>query len=391
MKDIAKSKEKIIEELEKRLSKDLTYDSGFILGSMCSEPLKFATEIYSKYISKNLGDPGLFPGTMELEHEIIQELGGLFGCRNVVGTITTGGTESNIIAMRIARNLFKNKKSPEFIVPASAHISFDKGAELLGITLKKAKLTKDFYLDLNHLSSLISENTIGLVGVAGTTSLGLIDPIEKLAKISEKNSLFLHVDAAFGGFILPFLKELGYNIPRWDFSIKNVLSITADPHKMGLAPIPSGGFLLKPSSLYEEFGYEIPYLAGGGFKHFNILGTRIGASTIAFWALWNYLGKEGYKNIVKECMEATSYFMKRINEIPGIKVVVKPIMNIIGITTENGEKVEIIDEELRKKKWKLGLFNNLKILRAVIMPHVKKEHIDKFCIDLELITKKLFN
>jgi len=361
------------------------------MGSMCTEPLKFATEIYTKYITKNLGDPGLFPGTMELENEIIQEMGGLFGCRNVLGTITTGGTESNIIAMRIARNLFKNKKNPEFIVPASAHISFDKGAELLKIALKKAKLKKDFSLDLNHLSSLISENTIGLVGVAGTTSLGLIDPIDKLANISEENNLFLHVDAAFGGFVLPFLKELGYKIPSWDFSIKNVLSITADPHKMGLVPIPSGGFLIKPSSFYEEFGYEIPYLAGGGFKHFNIIGTRIGASAIAFWALWNYLGREGYKNIVKECMETTFYFMKRIDEISGIKVVVKPIMNIIGITTENGENIKIIDKELRKKKWKLGLFNNLKILRAVIMPHVKKEHIDKFCIDLELITKKLFN
>lgn len=214
MKEIIKSKEKIIAELEKKLSNDLSFDSGFILGSMCTEPLKFAIEIYTKYISKNLGDPGLFPATAELEYEIIQEHGGLYGCRDVMGTITTGGTESNIIAMRIARNLCKNIKNPEFVVPLSAHISFDKGAELLGMKLKKAKLKKDFSLDLNHFSSLITENTVGFAGVAGTTSLGLIDPIVKLGNLAANHNIFFHVDAAFGGFVLPFLKEMGYVIPK---------------------------------------------------------------------------------------------------------------------------------------------------------------------------------
>lgn len=389
MKEIKKSKETIIAEIEKKLSKDLTYDSGFILGSMCTEPLKFAIEIYTKYISKNLGDPGLFPATAELEHEIIQELGGLYGCRDVVGTITTGGTESNIIAMRVARNLCKNFKNPEFIVPLSAHISFDKGAELLGMTLKKAKLKNDFSLDLNHFSSLITENTVGFAGVAGTTSLGLIDPIDKLGNLAAIHNMFFHVDAAFGGFVLPFLKEMGYAIPKWDFSVKSVISITADPHKMGLAPIPCGGFIIKTLSIKENIEYNIPYLAGGGFKHFNITGTRSGASIIALWALWKYLGNNGYKKVVKECMDNTFYLEKRIKEISGIQVAVKPVMNVIAITTKNNENIEKIDKELRKKKWMLGLFKDFNVLRAVIMPHVKKEHLDKFCDDLEKITKKL--
>lgn len=168
-----------------------------------------------------------------------------------------------------------------------------------------------------------------------------------------------------------------------------MISITSDPHKMGLVPIPCGGFIIKTSSVNEDIEYNIPYLAGGGFKHFNIAGTRSGASLIALWALWKYLGHNGYKKVVKECMDNTFYLENRIKEISGIQVAVKPVMNIIGITTQNNENIEKIDKELRKKKWMLGLFKDFNILRAVIMPHVKKEHLDRFCEDLEKITKKI--
>jgi len=263
-------KQKILELLEKKLKKDLSYDSGSILGSMCSEPLNFTKEIHNKYISKNLGDPGLFLGTAELENEVIREIGELFGDGNIYGTFTTGGSEANLIAMRIARNLHPQIKKPEIVLPCSAHISFDKAADLLNIKLKKVNLLDNFQLDLNHLESLINDKTCAVVGVAGTTSLGLVDPIEEIGEYIQGRDIFFHVDAAFGGFVLPFLKELGYPVPAWDFSVKRVDSITADPHKMGLGVIPSGGYLIKDASILKKTGFEIPYLAGGNFKHFHI-------------------------------------------------------------------------------------------------------------------------
>ncbi|MBY9019460.1 MAG: tyrosine decarboxylase MfnA, partial [Candidatus Lokiarchaeota archaeon] len=108
-------KHKILEILEKKLKKDLSYDSGSILGSMCTEPLNIAKEIHYKYISKNLGDPGLFLGTAELENEVIREIGELFGNANIFGTFTSGGSEANLIAMRIARNLRPDIKKPEVV------------------------------------------------------------------------------------------------------------------------------------------------------------------------------------------------------------------------------------------------------------------------------------
>ncbi|MFX0139914.1 MAG: tyrosine decarboxylase MfnA [Candidatus Hodarchaeota archaeon] len=382
-------KQEILKILSEKLKIDYSYKSGSILGSMCTEPLEFGVKLYMKYISKNLGDPGLFLGTAALEEELISEIGELFGGKNIIGSFTTGGSESNLIAMRIAKELRPDITNPEVVVPCSAHVSFDKAADLQGINLKKAKLNDNFELDMDHFESLINKNTCGVVGIAGTTSLGLIDPIENIGKLVEDKEIFFHIDAAFGGFVLPFLKELNFAIPAWDFSVESVDSITADPHKMGLGIIPSGGFLLRDISISQKLGYEIPYLAGGNFKHFHIVGTRSGGTVIAFWAIMKSLGINGFKKIVEKCMDNTAYLANRINEIKGIKLATNPVTNIVGITTESGESICKIDEELRKRNWMVGKFEDFNLIRIVIMPHVQKAHLQKFLEDLKQIIQKL--
>ena len=382
-------KQEIFKLLEEKLCNDYSYESGFILGSMCTEPLEIGKEVYQKYISKNLGDPGLFKCSADLEDELVAEIGELFGGENILGTFTTGGSEANIIAMRIAKKLRPDIKNPEMIVPASAHASFDKGEDFLGLKIKKANLKENYELDLDHFKSLINENTCGVVGIAGTTSLGLIDPIEEIGKLIEDRNIFFHVDAAFGGFVLPFLKQIGYEIPPWDFSVKSVSSITADPHKMGSGIIPSGGFLIRDPQVLKKAGFEIPYLAGGNFKHLHIVGTRPGASVIAFWAIMKSLGMNGFNKIIQKCMENTNYLVKCVNDIDGIKLAANPVMNVVGLTTESGESICKLDEELRKMNWMLGKFQDFNLVRIVMMPHVKKTHISNFLTDLKDIIKKL--
>jgi tyrosine decarboxylase/aspartate 1-decarboxylase len=250
-------------------------------------------------------------------------------------------------------------------------------------------LLDNFQLDLNHLESLVNDNTCAVVGVAGTTSLGLIDPIEEIGECIEGRDIFFHVDAAFGGFVLPFLKELGYSVPAWDFSVKSVDSITADAHKMGLGIIPSGGYFIRDVSILKKTGFEIPYLAGGNFKHFHIVGTRPGSPIIAFWATIKHLGVNGFKEIVKKCMENTKFLSQRISEIDGVKLAVDPVMNIVGITTESGKSICELEKSLRDNKWMLGKFLDFNLVRVVIMPHVKREHLIEFSSDLEKIVKKL--
>ncbi|MHA1606684.1 MAG: tyrosine decarboxylase MfnA [Candidatus Freyarchaeota archaeon] len=380
--------EKVLEELESRLSLDMDYRSGRILGSMCTIPHPLARKIVSKYLEKNLGDPGLFPQTFQIEREVIKMLGSLFGNPEASGIIVSGGTEANITAMRIARNMSRRlgRNGREVIVPESAHASFDKAADILDLKLVKAKLDEEYRVNVDDVQSKISKNTIAIVGVAGTTALGTVDPIEALSDISEDKNLYLHVDAAFGGFVLPFLERMGIEIPRFDFRVEGVSSITVDPHKMGMAPIPAGGILLRDVKMFKDNSFEIPYLAGGKYEHPIILGTRSGATVIATWALLKHLGIEGYIKIVRKCMQVTHIIERGIEEIEGLRTPVKPLMNIVGISSEMIDICQL-DLELRRKGWALGKFPTF--LRIVVMPHVKRKHATQFLKELQEIVRKL--
>jgi len=389
MREFGLKREEIELKLNNKLSKDCDFTSGYILGSMCTEPLDFARDIYSRYLHINVGDKGISPCTANFEEHLISDIGELFHGENLVGNFTSGGTEGNIIAIRIAKKFKPLIKTPEVIVSESAHLSFEKLADLIGVRIVKADLTDDLVVDIEDVREKVNKNTCGLVGIAGTTGLGLVDPIPELGEIASENDLFLHIDAAFGGFILPFMKELGYSIPSWDFSVQGVNSITADPHKMGMGIIPTGTFLIREDENLKKLKFEIPYLAGGSFHHFNLTGTRPGASVVAFWAVYNYLGLEGYKRIVKECLDNTTYLKNRISEIENVKIKIEPQTNVIGLTLEDDSDISILNQKLKKKGWKLGEFDKLNFLRIVCMPHVKREHLDRFCIDLKSVIKEI--
>jgi tyrosine decarboxylase/aspartate 1-decarboxylase len=375
----------VLKELELRLSRDFTYSSGRIVGSMCTYPHSLARKVYTSFLDRNLGDSGLSPALVKLEKETIHLLGTLLSNPKASGHIVTGGTEANTLALWAAKRLSK-KMHCEVIVPASAHYSFDKAAALLGLKIAKVGLNSRFQVDVEAVEKAVNSNTIAIVGVAGTTGLGVVDPISELSEIAVKKDLYLHVDAAFGGFVLPFLKKLGFSVPDFDFSLPSVCSITIDPHKMGLAPIPAGGILFRNERLRKTVAWNVSYLAGGKSEQATIVGTRSGASVIAVWALLKHLGKEGYKRIVRSCMRLTWKLAREIQKINGLDITTEPVMNIIGIKSEVLD-IRRIAKELRLRKWAVSLFPNH--IRIVVMPHVQKQHIEEFIEDLRDIVNKL--
>ena len=379
MQEFGLPEEEIVNRLAKLLKDDKKYDSGKILGSMCTKPLTIAMKIYQSFFDRNLGDPGLFPATWAIERDVIKMISTLLHNPGGVGYCCSGGTEANLIAMRMARNSHE-LKHPEIVVPTSAHASFDKAADLMNMNIIKVPLNEDYQVDVEGVRAAISEDTVAIVGIAGTTSLGVIDPIEELNEIAIENDIYLHVDAAFGGLVLPFLRNLGRSIPDFDFKLNGVRSMTADPHKMGMSPIGTGGIIFRDSSIMRANSYEIPYLAGGNFRQATIVGTRSGAAVIATWAIFKYLGIDGYSKIVKKCMNLTEILAKGIQQIDGVSTVIDPIINIVGFKSEN-YNINKIDHELRKRGWALGGFPDF--LRIVIMPHIRKCHIDSFLADLD--------
>jgi len=373
------SKEVVLKLLNEYLHEDMTYNSGRILGSMCTSPHPFAKMVYVKSMEKNLGDLRLFPGTAKLEQEAISMMGSLLSKPDALGYIVSGGTEANLTAMRVARNLLK-KDRPEVIVPKSAHFSFDKAADLLGLKLIKVGLNKHYQIDIKAVKDVITKDTVAIVGVAGSTELGVVDPISILSDMALKHGIYLHVDASFGGFVLPFLKDIGYNSPEFDFKLKGVCSITVDPHKMGLAPIPAGGILFRDSDVIRTVSVMAPYLSLGGGTQYTISGTRSGASAVAVWALLKHMGKKGYQKVVKRCMDLTHLVVKEVERSKKVYLVINPTMNVLGLASKSIEPKRLADK-LKQRGWAISFTQ--KYIRLVVMPHLKKKHIIQFLSDLE--------
>ncbi|MGB7969227.1 MAG: tyrosine decarboxylase MfnA [Methanobacterium sp.] len=379
------SKTEVFKKLKEYKDRDMTYSSGKILGSMCTCPHPVGLEAYQMFMESNLGDPGLFKGTKAMETDVIRLLGDLLGKRDIHGNIITGGTEANIMAMRAARNITIQENpmitDPEIIVPRSAHFSFKKAADMLGLKLNEAELDSNYRIDIKSVEELITKNTVAIVGVAGTTELGKIDPIEDLSNICLENNIYLHVDAAFGGYSIPFLNEIGYELPKFDFGLRGVCSITIDPHKMGLAPIPSGGILFREKKYLDSMSTETPYLTEN--KQSTIVGTRTGASTAATWALMKYLGKEGYIKISNECMKVTKLLYRGIID-SGYEVVTEPQLNIVAFKSKK-ISVDELAEKLENLGWAVSKSSYPRAIRIIVMPHIKENHVTLLLDDLKRI------
>ena len=382
MEDKPIDKQEILKELEELHKLDHDYADGRILGSMCTEAHPFAKEVYCKFLDTNLGDPGLFKGTKQIENEVIKSIGEFLSLDEAYGNIVTGGTEANLMAIRAARNharKYKGITDGEIIIPESAHFSFKKAADMLNLKIVEAELDENYKIDVESLRNSITDKTVAIVAIAGTTELGLIDPIEEISKIALENNIYFHVDAAFGGFSIPFLKEIGYDLPVFDFSLEGVCSITVDPHKMGLAPIPAGGIIFRCEEYLEVMAVDSPYLTVK--TQSTIVGTRLGASSAATYAIMKYFGKEGYSKIAQELMENTKFFAQNLKDL-GYKIICEPELNIVAFNHPTIETHELA-EKLEDLGWKVSVAKCPVAIRVVLMNHVKKNHLEELLKDLE--------
>jgi tyrosine decarboxylase/aspartate 1-decarboxylase len=349
-----------------------------VLSSMCTTPHPLAVEAHKLFLETNLGDPGIFCGTKELEDKLIRMLGRLLHNPNTKGYICSGGTEANIQAIRAARNLMR-AKNPNIVVPRSAHFSFEKIGDILGVKIKRADLDADYRVDVCSVESLIDEDTVAIVGIAGTTELGQIDPIEELSKLALERDVLLHIDAAFGGLVIPFMDK---PYP-FDFQLKGVASITIDPHKMGMATIPAGGILFRDESYLKALEVETPYLTSK--YQYTLTGTRPGTGVASAYAVLKHLGFKGMKQIVDGCLKMTAILIEEMQNL-GFEPVLKPIMNVVCFKTEKAEKIK---EELYRRRWIISTIMNPKAIRFVVMPHVSDKVLKNFISEFTDVIRTL--
>ena len=393
----------VLDELAACHDRDHHFPDGRIMGSMCTSPDALAREAYMLFMEANLGNPGLCPGTAKLERRVLGMLTDLLGIPvdtpghfRAGGQLVGGGTEANITALWIARNIHQSPHHTgttggfgdgpgsaagdsgmvgrqEMIIPESGHFSLFKAADLLGLEPKVARLTPDYRMDQEHVKELLSPRTVMIVAVAGTTELGQVDPIRGIGEVAMDAGIPLHVDAAFGGFVLPFLENAP---PDYDFRTPGVTSMGVDPHKMGLAPIPSGALLLRDGTLTEAIRVETPYLTSE--RNVSLAGTRNSASVAATYAVMRHLGREGYRRTVERCMDTTRYLWRRLGPM-GIEPVIEPVMNVVAGKVSDPAAVV---RWMRDRGWHLSVATHPPSVRFVIMPHLTRDHIDAMLHDL---------
>lgn len=368
--------EEIMAELEAALGRDHHFSGGRVISSMCTEPLDIAKRAHAMFIESNLGNAGLYPGTLELERKAVASIGRLLNGEGAAGGIVSGGTEANITALWIARNITRRKK---VIFPRSAHFSFHKACDILAMEPVMVGLGDDFTADLEEVGRKSGSDVAAVVGIAGTTELGAVDDIRGLAGVLPEGA-FLHVDAAFGGFVLPFLRDLGRRLPDFDFSVPGVASMAADPHKMGMSTVPSGALLVRDREWIRTIHKEAPYLDMLG-QLSALSGTRCSAAVAATYAAMRSLGREGYVRVVAGCMDVTAHARSRAREL-GLEPVIEPVMNILCLRMSDPRAVQ---KELDRRGWKVSVSQNPPALRLVMMPHVTKASIDGLFDELAAI------
>lgn len=344
-------------------------DFARVLSSMCTIPHPEARAAAQRFLATNPGDPGTYETVAALEEEAIEMLGRMAGHPNSAGYVASGGTEANIQAVRIARNRARSREGitdPNVVVPESAHFSFSKAADVLGVELRRAPLTA-YRADVEAMAELTDEQTVLMAGVAGTTEYGRVDPIPEIAALARDHGALCHVDAAWGGFVLPFTDH------DWNFEHAPIDTMTIDPHKMGQAVVPAGGLLARSSELLDPLAIDTPYLESTA--QVTLTGTRSGAGVASAVAALEALWPEGYREAAQTAQNNAEWFTTALSE-RGYDVV-SPVLPLVA-----ADIPQPTIKKLRNRDWRVSK-TGAGELRIVMMPHVTREMLRSFLEDLD--------
>lgn len=353
--------------------------------------MRVAEDAYLRFFHANALSPRLFPSLKRFEDEIIAMAAELLHGPHATGTVTTGGTESNLLAVLAARNWARAERpriaNPEIVAPASAHPSFNKAAHYFGLTIVRTPLTDDMLADVAAMRAAITDNTVLLVGSAPAYTHGGVDPIEEIAALATERGILCHVDACVGGFFLPFVEQLGDPLPLWDFRVPGVTSISADLHKHGFTAKGASVLLQRSEALKRYHAFDFDDWPSGRYHTFTIGGTRPGGAVAAAWAVMNYLGQDGYRRVVAGTMRVTRRFIEGIEEIPGLEVWGRPVSNKFGFGSRTLD-IGAVADGMEARGWTIG---RQKTPPGINM-HVSLLHepiVDAWLRDLDDVTRRV--
>jgi tyrosine decarboxylase/aspartate 1-decarboxylase len=373
---------RLLRELHEIYSKTTRHEDS-ILGSMTTKPDPLAVYAFTIFSHTNLADLELFPSLKEMYKDVLDLAGRIYGSN--LGYVTAGATESNLIALYVAREIH-GSSSKTVLAPDTVHYSVEKACRFLACRLVKIPVGNK-PLDPGLLAKYVREySPFAVVVTAGTTELGLVDPIKEVAEIASTNNVYLHVDAAYGGLIIPFLYERGL-VKKNVYFYKGVSSIAVDFHKFAGAPPPAGLILFSNEEYLNASCFEYSYTLSG--KICGVLGTRPGGSLAGIWAVVKGMGLDYLRDKAVWAFNVARELFLSINSVEGFEAI-EPETTIVAFRHKRLPSNVILDY-LAEKGLLLYKAPSIGGLRVVIMPHFNKALIGRLLDSLRSISRSTTN
>jgi sphinganine-1-phosphate aldolase len=392
------SHEEVLKQMEDMREKEEDrWKEGYVSGAVYhgdSGHIDFLNRVYALNSQSNPLHSDLFPSATKFEAEVIAMTANMLGAaeanagrppeQHICGSVSSGGTESIMLAMKTYRDWAHDTKGithPEMVAPSSAHPAFDKAAHYFGIKMVRVPVGPDYRADVKATRKALTRNTIVVIGSAPSFPHGVIDPIEELSELARKRGIGFHTDACLGGFVLPWAKKLGYPVPAFDFRLPGVTSMSADTHKFGYAAKGTSVVLYRGTELRSHQYFTATEWPGGIYFSPTFSGSRPGALIAAAWASLVATGEQGYLDATRRILEAADAIKRGIRDTPDLYVLGDPLFVIaFGSNTLDIYKVM---ERMGARGWNLnGLHKPPAVHLCVTLRHAQPGVADRFLADL---------
>ncbi|HSF80084.1 MAG TPA: aminotransferase class V-fold PLP-dependent enzyme [Anaerolineales bacterium] len=391
------AQEDILEQMQALKQREATrWQAGYASGAVYhggEKHIQFLDQVYGMYSQANPLHADLWPSINKYEAEIVAMTADMLGGsapetvepEQICGTVTSGGTESILLAMKAYRDWARERrgiKRPEMVFPETAHAAFDKAAQYFEIKPIRIPVDAGYKADLKAARKAVTRNTIVLIGSAPSFPHGIIDPIAELSEIARQKGIGFHTDACLGGFVLPWATKLGYPVPPFDFKLPGVTSISVDTHKYGYAPKGSSVILYRGLELRRCQYFTIADWPGGLYLSPTFAGSRPGGLSAACWAALLETGEGGYLQASKAILETAAWIREQIESTPDLFVLGDPLW-VIAFGSQTVDIYRVLDR-MAQRGWSLnGLHRPSCIHLCVTLCHTQPGVAERFVHDLQ--------
>jgi len=349
------------------------------------EVLNVAKEAYALYQSENALGPMAFPSLKEMEAEVVgMGLSLLHAPEGAAGSMTSGGTESILMAVKACRDEARSKgvdaNGADLVIPRSAHPAFDKAAHYLGLRIVRVPVAADLRADVAAMRAAIGPRTLMIVGSAPCFPYGLVDPIRELSDVALERNVWLHVDACVGGYFAPFARMNGVPVPDFDFEVPGVRSISADLHKYGYAAKGASTIFHRTEAQWEHQVFRFDDWPAGGMTTPTLAGTRPGGAIASAWAVLRHLGVDGYREKARLVCQTRAKLCDAIRAMDGMIVHGDPQLGLYAYGSTKHDPYAIWGGLVRRG-WFSGLTTEPRGIHQMLSP-AHAEVADEYLSDL---------